>query len=119
MLSLGAAGGVAVSDVVAFLAPGGWAVSEVARVLSVLEALSGWARCAVSEEAGEAPVVGPLSLRAGWMSGLTAVLSEAGACPDVTRGTIKRLNPSSQAARKVECRDITALRFELGVTRSF
>ena len=73
-------------------------------MLPVFETLSGWARCStVSGDAGEAPVV----------------LSEAGACPDVACGTIKRLNPSSQVARKVECRDITTLRFELCATLSF
>jgi hypothetical protein len=79
-------------------------VSEVSGVLSVFDTLSGRAPCStLSEDAGEAPVV----------------LSEAGACPEVARGTIKRLNPSSDVARKVECRDITALRFKLCATLSF
>lgn len=97
-------GALAVSDFVAVPADCGRTVSEVARVLSAPEALSGRVCC-------------KLSVSGGWLSDAAgAVLSEAGTCPDAARGAIKRLNPSSHVARKVECRDITALRFELGAT---
>ena len=111
MLSGGAVGEAAVSDVVAFSVPGGRTVSWAARALSVFEALSGWARCStVSEDARGVSVFSALSVRAGWLADPTAVLSDAGTCPEA-RGTIKRLNPSSHVARRMECRDMNGLAF--------
>jgi len=96
-LSPGVVGAVAVSDLVAVPADGGRTVSEVARVLSAPEALSARVCC-------------KLSVSGGWLSDVAGVvLSEAGTCPDAARGTIKRLNPSSRVARKMECIDINGL----------
>jgi hypothetical protein len=114
MLSAGCGEGAVVPGFVALPGAFRWTVSEVARVLSVAEALSRW----------EAPLLWMLSGRAVWLSEATgAVLSEAGTCAEVAggtiSGTIKRPNPSNQVVRRVECEDMTALLVDRGAAQSF
>lgn len=115
ILSVGSLGATPVPGVVALLLPFGGSVSEAARVLSAPEAVSRGGPCktvsdVVCAAAGFPTLSGADLLSEG------AVLSELGTCPAIVAGRIRKPHPRSQVARRLEGRDIAALRVDMGGT---